>query len=445
MAGSPLAFPLTRGEASAREPENAVLHLTRTVVTLGSSVGVQSALGVVFALTAARMFGASASGADLTMIAVARALAAVVQLNMPAVVHRLLPTLQNPARFVMRTYAITTALAVVAALLVVFVGGQYSDVVHELVERPFYAVFFVVAVASWNVFALQDIVLATLRLGRVVLIRSVTYGVAAIGCLFVMRASGFDRPILLAFFAPVLPLAVVVSWFVFRRAIPADLELGVRRRKLDVRRESGLIIGDICMSTVELLVRALTPVLVADWLGADIAAGYAIASAVGFSMGDLFASVQRSLATELSRYPEQRSHLVRRSLKLIGIGLVPSALLLAIAAPVVLRIFGEDFVGATPFLRVLLLSLIPGSLTNVALTVARAQRSIKVTVGSLVVAHGIAIAIILLFLGDHGVVVVGVAYLLGWTAAMVPSWIFLARQQTGRQPTTNTALSVEVG
>src|SRR5687768_7635096 len=141
------------GGRSGHASHNAVEHMTRSVLTLGSSVGIQSALGFVFVITAARMFGASASGAELTIIAVARALAAVVQLNMTVVVHRLLPTADRPARFVMRMYLITTSLAIVAGLLVVLVGGQYSDVVHDVVKQPLYAVFFVVAVASWNVFA----------------------------------------------------------------------------------------------------------------------------------------------------------------------------------------------------------------------------------------------------------------------------------------------------
>jgi hypothetical protein len=415
-----------------REPRDAAGHMTRAVVTLGSSVGVQSALGVVFAMTAARLFGASAIGADLTLIVVARSLAAVVQLNLTVVVHRLLPTMSNPAMFVMRANLITTLLAVVAALLVVFVGGQFSDVVHELIDRPAHAVAFVTAVAAWNVFALQDIVLATLRRGRVVLLRSVVYGIASIVCLFVMRAAGADRPVLLAFFAPVPPLAIGVLWFAFRRAIPADLTLAVTRRRLDVRRESSLIVGDFLMSTVELLLRALTPILVADRLGTETAAGYAIASAVGFAMGDLFSSVQRSLATELSRHPEQRSELLRRSLNLIGIGLVPSALGFVAVAPVLLRIFGDDFVSATPFLRLLLLSLIPAGLTQVALTFARAACSATTTVGSLAIAHATTTTVILAFLREQGLVAIGVAYLVGWTAALVPSWFFLSRRVNHR-------------
>ena len=184
-----------------------------------------------------------------------------------------------------------------------------------------------------------------------VLIESTVYGLAAIGALFAMRAAGVERPILLAFFVPVLPLACGVSWYIFRHVIPGDLALGVTRRKIDVRRESPLIIGDFFMSTIELLVRALTPVLVADWLGTDIAAGYAVAAAIGFAMGDLFTAIQRSLATELSRHPEQRRSLVRRTLKLIAVGVVPSALAVAVAAPLVLRLFGKDFVEASSFLR----------------------------------------------------------------------------------------------
>ncbi|MEO8697166.1 MAG: hypothetical protein ABI658_26900 [Acidimicrobiales bacterium] len=420
-------------KSSTQQSKSAVFHLTRTVFALGSTVGIQSTLGVLFTVTAARIFGASISGADLTMIAVARALATVVQLNMIVVIHRLLPTLQDPRRFVLRAYAITTSLAVIAALLVVVVGGRFSDVVHDLVRRPFYAVAFVVGVASWNVFALQDIVLATLRQGRVMLLESIAYGLATIACLFVLRAAGSARPIFLATFLPVVPLVVGVSWFLFRTAIPADLQLGVVRRKLDVRRESALIVGDTIMSTVELLIRALTPVLVADWLGTDIAAGYAVASAIAFAMNDLFASVQRSLATELSRAPEERFHLVKRSVILIGIGLVPGALLLTAGAPIVLRLFGDEFVRASPYLRIMLFSLIPASLTNVALTVARAQRSIKATVGSLAVAHATAVTLILVLVREHGVVAVGVAYLVGWSAALIPSWLFLARQFTTRK------------
>jgi O-antigen/teichoic acid export membrane protein len=252
----------------------------------------------------------------------------------------------------------------------------------------------------------------------------------------VLRATGTDRPIFLATFLPVVPLVIGVSWFVFRTAIPADLALGVARRQIDVRRESTLIIGDTIMSTVELSIRALTPVLVADWLGNDIAAGYAVASAIAFSMSDLFASVQRSLATELSRAPEERFHLVKRSVILIAIALMPGALLLALGAPLVLRLFGPEFVRASPYLRIMLISLVPASLTNVALTVARAQRSIKATVGTLVIAHSIVFTLMSLLVRDHGLATIGVAYLVGWSAALIPSWLFLARQFAIPRPLT---------
>ncbi|MEO8693085.1 MAG: hypothetical protein ABI658_06180 [Acidimicrobiales bacterium] len=432
-------------ENPAHGSRNAVTHMTRSVLTLGSSVGMQSALGFVFVITAARMFGATASGAELTMIAVARAVAAVVQLDMAVIVHRLLPTADRPARFVARMYVITTSLAIVAALAVVLVGGQYSDVVHDVVKDPVYAVFFVIAVASWNVFALQDIVLATLRHGRIVLIESTIYGLSAIGALFAMRAAGVERPILLAFFIPVLPLACGVSWYIFRHVIPADLALAIPRRKINVRRESPLIIGDFLMSTLDLLVRAVTPVLVADWLGTDIAAGYAVASAIGFAMGDLFTALQRSLATELSRHPEQRRSLVGRTLKLILLGVVPSTLAVVAAAPLVLRLFGKDFVEASSFLRLLALSSIPASLTSVALTVARSQRSTKTTVGCLTILHTLTIAVILLFLRDHGLFVIGAAYAVGWSAALVPGALYMSRHRARRSGQSHGLASAEVG
>jgi O-antigen/teichoic acid export membrane protein len=422
------APPSARDDTTTRERRSAVGHLTRTVIALGSSVGVQSALGVAFTVAAARMFGASASGADLTMIAVARVLATVVQLNMTVVVHRILPTSPSPRQFVVRTYTITTALAVVVGVLVVAVAGRTSDVVHDLVRRPQYAIAFVAAVAFWNVFALQDIVLATLRHSRIVLIESVIYGLAGLACLIVLRALDVARPIFLAAFIPVVPLVLGVSWFVFRRAIPADLRLEVARRKVDIRRESVLIVGDTMMSTVEMLIRALTPILVADWLGTDVAAGFVVASAIGLAMNDLVTSIQRSFSTELSRYPEHRFHLLKRSVLLISGGVVPGALLLALGAPLILGVFGEEFVRATPFLRFTLLALIPASLTNVALTVARAQRSTKATVGSLIVAHSVTITLIVLLARDHGLVAIGVAQLIGWSAAFAVSWLFLVRQ-----------------
>jgi hypothetical protein len=45
----------------------------------------------------------------------------------------------------------------------------------------------------------------------------------------------------------------------------------------------------------------------------------------------------------------------------------------------------------------------------------------------LLVAHSVTITLILLLVRDHGIVAVGVAHLIGWTAAFVLSWLFLAR------------------
>jgi Na+-driven multidrug efflux pump len=128
-----------------------------------------------------------------------------------------------------------------------------------------------------------------------------------------------------------------------------------------------------------------------------------------------------ALTTEGARDPVRLAQHLKRTLVSTGRIVVPGALLLAAAAPLVLRFFGPQYVDhATTLLRLLALSAIPAMVPLTFVGAARVLRRLKAMV--VVTAASTVPTLILLpvVLHSFGINGVGILWLVVQTAVAVP-------------------------
>jgi hypothetical protein len=144
---------------------------------------------------------------------------------------------------------------------------------------------------------------------------------------------------------------------------------------------------------------------------------------VGTNMG---VSLVVHSAVDQSQLADQCWRVIRHTLRVVA----PLAIALAVAAPLILRLYGEDYSqGGTTVLRLLLLSAIPNVVTAIVINAARAQKRTGLGTAILVVMCGSVFALSAVLIPVLGITGVGVAWLTVQSAAaatflLVPSlWL----------------------
>jgi O-antigen/teichoic acid export membrane protein len=123
-------------------------------------------------------------------------------------------------------------------------------------------------------------------------------------------------------------------------------------------------------------------------------------------------------ARDEARLGEYVRQVRRQTLRLVG----PLALLLAAAAPLVLRLFGTGYAaGATDTLRLLSLAAIPNVVVALAVSARRVARRMRAVVGIVAGQSGLVIGLSLILLPGSRAAGVGLAWLLASTAGRRPA------------------------
>ena len=110
-------------------------------------------------------------------------LSTICQLNLDNVLVRQLPRVGGgAARYVARAYALNTLLALVLGTAFVLVAPSVTDELAFLRDDPIVGAAFVMGLALWGVFTLQDSTLTALRHAQWVPVENIAFGVLKIRC-----------------------------------------------------------------------------------------------------------------------------------------------------------------------------------------------------------------------------------------------------------------------
>jgi O-antigen/teichoic acid export membrane protein len=387
----------------------------RNAYSLVGSVGATSGLGFVFWVVTARLYPVGDVGRASTLVATMLFLSSLSQLNLTNGFNRFVPTAGHRThRLVGTGYLAAVATATATATVFVIGVDLWAPELSLLHDHWYYGAWFVGGTAVWTVFALQDAVLTGLGEARTVLAENVVYGVAKIGLLFLAAAAIPNLGAYAAWTLPLIPIIFVINAQIFRRHLPRRSHEPLE--EIDGRAVRRYIGFDMVAAWMMTATIGLLPLFTLAILGAKASAYLYQSWTIAYTLYLAAIAVGMSLVTEASRQPERVVEYARRMIALALRIVAPLAIVIALGAPLILRLFGPAYANhATHLLQLLALSAIPNTITATYLSIARVQRRLRaviVATGALAVTV-LTLAIVLMPI--IGVTGAGAAWLIGQT------------------------------
>ena len=398
--------------------------LVRTSLPLVVNTGVNGFLGIAYWVVAARAYSQEAVGTNTALIALMTTISGFAQLNLGPSISVLVPRAgEHGRRVVLRIYAVVTvySLAILGVFLTLVLPhlGGLSDILGTTTRM----LLFALAVLAFNLFALQDAVLASTGWGVAVPIENAAFGILKIILLVLLATSLPEVGIFGSWLIPLLLIVPVLSWFIFRnqgrrprteRATP----LGERsRRKLALD-----YFGYLFQASSTLLL----PVLALGLLGPGPAAIFAVAWLVSSTMDLLANNVGTALTVETSYGGDPaalRRTLFRNIVPFVAVVVVLGLL----ASPMILRLYGSSYAAQGVLtLQILLLASVPRAVVTFAIAESRAHRRIGAIVWLRAQNAVLTIGLCLTLTPHFGVEGMAIAWLVaqvaGATTALLLVW-----------------------
>jgi O-antigen/teichoic acid export membrane protein len=353
--------------------------LARSADSLLVSTAISAALGFVFWIVAARVFAAEDLGRDAVLIGAMLELSTICQLNLDNVMARQLPAVRDrAARFVGAAYGLNVLMAAVLGGAFVLIAPAVADDLAFLQDEPLIGIAFVVGLALWGIFTLQDAALTATRHAHWVPVENAIFGVVKLAALPVAFLLSPVHGVLLAWTVPMALLLVPVNLLVFRRvlvrhravaAVPEGHPAPLGRRTLGV-----LFAQDYLGQVLMRLAVTIIPVLVVATLGTAANAYFFVPFTIVIAFDMMILSVGTSLLAEGAHDTRLvRAH-VRTVIRRYGPLVLAGVLVLVVAAPLVLAPFGADYAReSADVLRLMALASLPRAVVFLAGAVWRLQ------------------------------------------------------------------------
>jgi O-antigen/teichoic acid export membrane protein len=384
--------------------------------------GLTALMGVAYWLMAARDYSPHVVGVNTAAISAMMFLAGVAQLNLMSALVRFVPILRGlRGRFIAACYLVAAVAAVVCSAVFLLGVSHWAPALGVLGASPRMIAWFIGATVAWCVFNLQDSALIGLGAAVLVPVENIVYGIVKIALLVALVSVSPHFGIFGSWTAGLVISMVTVNFLIFgpllrrRTATPAAaVEMPTHR---DIVRFAA---PDYLAALMWLAATTLMPVIVVAISGATSNAYFSLAwmivlpvAAASASMG--VALVARS-AAEPRRLPEYARGVMRRMVRLT----VPVAVALALASPLVLRLFGPEYAAhGSLTLSLLALMTIPNTVTALYTSMYRAQRRMRAVVTLQFALCGSVLLLAPLMLGVMGIAGVGLAWLVCQTIVAV--------------------------
>jgi O-antigen/teichoic acid export membrane protein len=390
----------------------------RTAYALLLNTGITSILGLAYWAVAAHRYPAVDIGRASSAISALQLLSGIGQCNLNNSLPRLIPGAGlTTARLVRRSYAAAVGLSMVLAAGFAMLASRFGWAGGFLGQGTGYIVWFVIAVAVWSVFFLEDSVLAGLRKAVWVPVENTSFSLGKLLLLVGLAGVTLRFGVFGSFTIPVAVAIIPVNWLIFRRLIPrhahASQPSPATTAILPMRR---YLVGEYAGGLANLATTTMLPLLVASQVGSVANAYFYSAWIVGSSFEYVLSSISVALVVEGANDQRRATWAIRRGALITGVVVAPSIALTLWAAPTVLSLAGSTYAAkGTIILRLVALAVIPRSVVALSVATARIRKDIR----SMVVIQGsgcvltLTLAVILLpVLGLPGA---GFAYLIGQT------------------------------
>ncbi len=385
--------------------------LFRNAYALMLNTAVNSGLGLLYWIVAARAFTDAEVGRGSALVSLMVLVSTVTQLNFAGALVRFLPRAGRGARsLITSAYGIAAVAAVLGTTAVMAYCHFVLRPGDALWVSAEFAAWFVLSTTVWSVFNLQDAALTGLRSAIWVPLENGVYGLVKLVLLVVAAHTSLAEGVFTSWTLPVIALIVPVNLLIFRRILPRhsapDAELPDRAT---LRR---YMAGDYAAQLASQLSSTFLPVLIVSLLGAEQGAYFLPAQTIFAAMSMLSMSITSALVVEAAKDPDQAPRHAVAVLRRICVTVLPAAVLVMLAAPLVLSLFGEHYQGgATTVLQLMMASLFPRVIVSLFVTKCRLENRTYLLAVMQAVQAVILIACTVLLAPVVGLVAVGWAAL----------------------------------
>jgi len=298
-------------------------------------------------------------------------------------------------------------------LVFIFGIGIWAPQLSFLSSSPNFILWFIIATMAWCIFVLQDSALIGLRHSSWVPVENVLFALAKIGLLIglatVMPRYGVFASWTLAVLITILP----TNFLIFGWLIPRHMRIvSEQTESITPIQIAKYLAGDYFGSLVSLAAISLLPIIIVVRVGATANAYFYLSWTIAYALYLVSRNMGMSLITEAATDQRKLNLYSYRTFIQTARLLVPLVIIIVLAAPNILRLFGKSYSieGAT-LLRLLCLSALPNIVTAIYTSVVRVQRRMKKLVLVLTVPYILVIALSYLFMNTYGVTGVGIAWL----------------------------------
>jgi O-antigen/teichoic acid export membrane protein len=411
--------------------------LFRNAYALMANGGLTGVLGLGYWLIAARLYPPDVVGRNSAVLQAILFVSGLTAINYMLI--RFIPQSgRRTGRLVVGSYAvgaISAALIGVGFLLTLSVWGPSFSRLGQM--GP--ALWFIVGVLAWNIFAQQDGVFTGLRRAGWVPVENAVFGFIKVALLIPFATLAPADGIVLSTVVPAVIALLPVNWLIFRRLIPAHAAAtDGRQRPPTFGQISRYMGGDYVGSLFSHASINLIPVVVAVHVAPSVNAYFMMAWVLGAMLDLLATNMAMSLTVEGAFDSERLAETTRAALRRIVMLVVPAAVVFIVAAPIGLRVFGDSYVHGSNLLRLLAAAALPKAIIEIYMGVLRVQsRTRPVAVLQAVRCLGVLAVVSVFTTSGSYVTIVGVAVLVvhvAVAAAVYPKLRAIARPAAAPAP-----------
>jgi len=317
--------------------------LVRSTLALMLSTGGTSAMGILFWGLATRLFTVSAVGRASAEISAMTLIANVAQLNLSSAFVRFLPRAGSRTRFALvASYSACSGLAIAGSMLFLNTSLRNGIVPPGLAMKA----FFTASVVFWTIFVIQDAALIALRNSKWVPVENISFGLAKLILLPLLVATPLAEGVFLAWTLPMVAAVVGVNLLLFLVLVPRAM---ARQSNVDMQEYfhprvlASFVTAEYLSSLVGTSATFLMPLVIIKGLGATAEGYFYLPWLIDTSFSALLWNITAPLIVEVSHDPTALPELLRRSLRLMMILVLPSFIVVVAAAPWLLGILSHRY------------------------------------------------------------------------------------------------------
>jgi len=382
---------------------------------------ISAGLGMLYWFIAARMFPDSIVGRNAAVISQLALISFLAQFSMQAAMVRFVPAAGLAARrFVLNAYVLAFISCGIVAAAALFIQRWLSPD-HTILNFSFSeSVWWVLIMAVWGIFTVQEGVLIGLRKPMWVLVQYVLYNVSKIALLFTFINPPQQWGLFASWTLSVPVIVLIINYVIFKWLLPEHMEktqhmtppAGSQIRKFVIGDYAGVLFSE----TTFRLLPTLVVLVLSDAANAYFNQSWQLSMPLYMIAANMAASFTVSAAADQANLEEYGRRMIKHMARL----LVPFALLLALVVPFILRIYGPAYAeqGST-LMRLLLISVIPAIINTWYIGYARAQNRVLWMVLNQALLCVLVLSLSYVLLPRMGITGVGVAWLISQSIVAV--------------------------